>query len=50
MKSNKEYRFKDNPKEKEFYEKFKDMFFHNNFALRTLDTVIFGWDNDNNPK
>ena len=49
MKSNKEYRFKDNPKEKEFYDKFKDMFFHNNFALRTLDAVIFGWDNDNNP-
>jgi len=49
MEKNKEYRFKDNPKEKEFFDKFSEMFLHNGFSIRTLDAVIFGWDNDNNP-
>jgi hypothetical protein len=49
MNNCKEYRFKDNPKEKEFFDKFQDLFFRNNFSLRTLDAVIFGWNSDSNP-
>lgn len=49
MNNCKEYRFKDNPKEKEFFDKFQDLFLHNYFTLRTLDAVIFGWNNDSNP-
>lgn len=43
MKSNNEYRFKDNPKEKEFHDKFKDMFTFSNSAHKTLSAIIFGW-------
>lgn len=47
MKSNKEYRFKDNPKEKEFHDKFKELFEQN-----TLSAIVFGWKDDrqNYPK
>lgn len=46
MKSNKEYRFKDNPKEKEFHDKFKEMFERDNSANKTLSAIVFGWEND----
>lgn len=42
MTENKEYRFKDNPKEQEFYEKFKARFKHNDFNF-TLSAIIYGW-------
>lgn len=49
MKTNKEYRFIDNPKEQEFHDKFKEMFNNNSV---TLNAVIFGWRDDcqNYPK
>lgn len=52
MKTNKEYRFKDNPKEKEFHDNFIDMFTHDRSANVTLSAIIFGWENDrqNYPK
>lgn len=43
MESNKEYRFKDNPKEKEFHDKFKEMFERDNMAKTSLSAIIFGW-------
>lgn len=46
MKSNKEYRFKDNPKEQEFHDKFKEMFERNNMAKTALSAIVFGWEND----
>jgi hypothetical protein len=46
MKTNKEYRFKDNPTEKEFHDKFKAMFEHDNMAKNTLSAIVFGWGND----
>jgi hypothetical protein len=45
MKSNKEYRFKDNPKEKEFHDKFIERF-DSITGERTLSAIIFGWKND----
>jgi len=42
MKTNKKYRFNDNPKEKELHDKFIDMFENN----KTLSAIIFGWEND----
>lgn len=52
MKSYKECRFINNPKEKEFHDKFKEMFEHDNMSKKTLSAIIFGWDNDrqNYPK
>lgn len=52
MKSNKEYRFKDNPIEKEFHYKFKDLFQQHDMAKTTLSAIVFGWENDrqNYPK
>jgi hypothetical protein len=52
MKSNKEYRFIDNPKEQEFHDKFKQMFEHDAMAKTTLSAIVFGWENDrqNYPK
>lgn len=52
MKSNKEYRFKDNPKEKEFHDKFKEMFDISSTTRNSLSAIIFGWGNDsqNYPK
>ena len=52
MKSNKEYRFKDNQKEQEFHDKFKEMFERDNMAKTTLSAIVFGWENDrqNYPK
>jgi hypothetical protein len=46
MKSNKEYRFKDNPKEQEFHDKFIDMFKYDRSANNTLSAIVFGWEND----
>jgi hypothetical protein len=46
MKSNKEYRFKDNPKEQEFHDNFIDMFKHDKSANNTLSAIVFGWEND----
>jgi len=47
MKSNKECRFKENPKEKEFHDKFIDMFKLDSYANNTLSAIVFGWGNDN---
>lgn len=46
MKSNKEYRFEDNPKEKQFHDKFKEMFERDNMAKTSLSGIIFGWKNE----
>lgn len=46
MKTNKEYRFKDNPKEKEFHDKFIKMFDSDKMANTALSAIIFGWEND----
>lgn len=46
MKSNREYRFKDNPKELEFNNKFKEMFAADNMSKKTLSAIVFGWEND----
>lgn len=46
MKSNKEYRFKDNPKEQEFHDNFIDMFKYDKSANNTLSAIVFGWEND----
>lgn len=43
MKSNKEYRFEDNPLEKVFHDNFKDRFEKD---YKTLSAIIFGWEND----
>jgi len=52
MKSNKEYRFNGNPKEKIFHDKFVQMFSSDGMADKTLSAIIFGWENDrqNYPK
>lgn len=41
MKSNKEYRFENNPDEKVFHDKFKKAFESGN----SLSAIIFGWKN-----
>ena len=46
MKTNKAYRFKDNPKEKEFYDKFTEMFMRDRMANITLSAIICGWRDD----
>lgn len=46
MRTNKEYRFKDNPKEKEFHDKFIEMFNSSSMANVTLSAIVFGWEND----
>ena len=43
MKTNKEYRFKENPKEQEFHDKFKQMFEISNTTRNLLSAIIFGW-------
>ena len=43
MKSNKEYRFEDNPKEQVFHDKFKEMFEISSTTRNTLSSIIFGW-------
>ena len=43
MVSYKEYRFQDNPKEQEFFEKFVEQFKDN---PHSLSGIIFGWGND----
>jgi hypothetical protein len=49
MESNKEYRFKDNPKEKEFHDAFIKLFKQSSSANKTLSAIIFGWsDNKQN--
>jgi hypothetical protein len=46
METNKEYRFKDNPKEKEFHDKFIKEFSRTSSSKKTLSAIIFGWDSD----
>lgn len=46
MKSNKEYRFIDNPKEKELHDKFIEMFTSDSSERNALSSIIFGWEND----
>ena len=43
MKSNKEYRLKENQKEQEFHDKFKEMFELSNTTRNSLSAIIFGW-------
>jgi hypothetical protein len=43
MKSNKEHRFQDNPKEQEFHDKFKEMFEISSTTRNSLSAIIFGW-------
>ena len=45
MKSNKEHRFLDNPKEKEFHDKFIEMFTRDNSVNKSLSAIVFGWSN-----
>lgn len=46
MKSNKEYRFEDNPEEKLFHDKFIETFGKDNSSRVTLSAMIFGWENN----
>ena len=48
MKSNKEYRFKENPKEEEFCNKFIEMFKHDSQADKSLSAIVFGWKGSTN--
>ena len=48
MKTNKEYRFESNPKEKEFHDKFKALFDSDGNEKTTLSGIIFGWNDNNN--
>jgi hypothetical protein len=52
MKGNKEYRFKDNPKEQEFHDKFIEMFNRDGAARKSLSAVVNGWSDNrqNQPK
>jgi hypothetical protein len=52
MKSYKEHRLKENQKEQEFHDKFKEMFESSNTTRNVLSAIIFGWKNDsqNYPK
>lgn len=52
MESNKQYRFKDNPKEKEFHDRFKELFEKDYMAKKTLSAIVFGWEEGmrNSPK
>lgn len=43
MKSYKEHRFKNNPKEKDFHDKFKRMFNSTEKAKHSLNEAVFGW-------
>lgn len=43
MKTNKEYRFKDNPEEKIYHDEFIDMFTNSFTSIETLSSIIFGW-------
>jgi hypothetical protein len=43
MKSYKEYRFEQNPKEKEFHDKFKQKFALSVTTKNTLSAIVFGW-------
>lgn len=52
MKSNKQYRFKQNPKEEEFHNKFIEMFADARVSNNALSSIVYGWANDgqNYPK
>ena len=54
MKGTKEYRFADNPKEREFHDKFIEMFNHDSAAKKkkSLSAIVNGWSSDrqNQPK
>lgn len=39
----KEYRWESNPKEKEVYDKFNEMFCRSTRNGNILDSIIFGW-------
>ena len=43
MKSYKEHRLKENQKEQEFHDKFKEMFELSNTTRNSLSAIIFGW-------
>lgn len=45
MQSHKKYRFENNPKEKEFHDKFIEMLDHG-MGSRNLSAMIFGWSDD----
>lgn len=45
MKSNKEYRVNDKPKEKEFHDKFSEMFPSNTVVNKPLSAIVFGFKN-----
>jgi len=47
MKSVSEHRFENNPKEKEFHDKFKEMFESNGAARKALSGITLGRSNDN---
>ena len=46
MKGNKEYRFKGNPKEQEFHDKFIEKFTRDNSARKSLSAIVNGWSDD----
>lgn len=46
METYKEYRFSENPNEKIFHDKFKEMFERDSMAKKTLSGIVFGWDNN----
>lgn len=46
MKSNKTYRLEENHAEKEFHDKFKEMFDHDGNTKKILSAIIFGWKDD----
>lgn len=48
MEGTKQYRFADNPKEKEFHDKFIEMFTHDSHGITTLSMIVIG-DSEQNP-
>lgn len=52
MKGTKQYRFKDNPKEKELHDKFIEMMSSDLSSHDMLSSIVFGWKNErqNTPK
>ena len=47
LESDKKYRFKDNPKETDFHDKFIDMYYNNTSSHKTLSAIVNGWSNTN---
>lgn len=52
MKGTKKYRFEDNPKEKEFHDKFVEKFDRDHSTRKTLSAIVNGWSDikQNEPK